>query len=99
MSLEVVLITATTSAVDEAGKRTFYVPNGATATLHASALTGAEEVDCYFINADNSETLAYNADGAIVLTATLPQVQFDGPVNIRVAKDVTASACSVGVLF
>ena len=97
-----ILIASTTSAVSASATTQFEVVRGYPVTLSANTLAGSEEVDIeYSADIGTTWTTAYNFDTgtAIVLTATAPQVEISGVGYYRVAKDATASACSVSVLW
>lgn len=94
------LIEATTSAVAASSDTQFSVKSGEPATLSATSLAGAEEVDITYSVDGTTWTTAYNSDtgSPLVLTAIAPQIMLVGRGLYRVAKDATTSASSVSVL-
>ena len=91
------IIVPTVSAVAASDTTKFDVQ--VSATLSATLLAGAEEVDIsYSGDGGASYQLVYQDDNPVTLTATKPQVRLLSPGLYRVAKDATAGACGVNLV-
>lgn len=65
------------------------------ATLHASLLAGAEEVDIMMASGGTWKTVTDKDGNVQKLTSSINQIVIDAPGRYGIMKDVTAGNCGV----